>query len=301
MRFELTDLQLFVRIAELASISRGAARTNMSLASASARVRKMEELAGARLLERGRRGVALSAAGRALVYHARLVLQQIEHMKGELSEYAGGLRGLVRLQANSAAVSEFLPEALGEFLAAHPGIGVDVEEISSHEIVRAVAGGFVDVGIVADIADCSGLQTFPFAIDRLVVVTQDGHPTARRRVAFRDLLEHEFVGMVATNALQQHLSERAIAAGKPLRLRVRLNSFQAVCRMVGNGVGLAVMPETAARRFKTGALRISRLSDSWSLRRLHVCVRPDGGLTPPARELVAHLRRQGERAQLGAV
>jgi molybdate transport repressor ModE-like protein len=292
MRFELTDLQLFVCIAESASITHGAKRANMALASASERVRKMEALAGTPLLERTRRGVTLTPAGRALAHHARLVLQQMDQMKGELSEYGGGLRGFVRLQANTAAVSEFLPEVLGKFLAGHPGIDIDLEERSSHDIVRSVAGGFADVGIVADIVDFGGLEVFPFATDRLVLVMPRGHPLARRRsLPFRESLQYEFVGMTASNALQQHLGERAMQAGRPLKLRTRLSSFEAVCRMVGSGIGVAVVPESAAARFNAERLRVARLTDSWSLRHLHGCVRSPGELHRPARELVQHLRR----------
>jgi DNA-binding transcriptional LysR family regulator len=198
----------------------------------------------------------------------------------------------VRLQANTAAVSEFLPEVLGKFLAGHPGIDIDLEERSSHDIVRSVAGGFADVGIVADIVDFGGLEVFPFATDRLVLVMPRGHPLARRRsLPFRESLQYEFVGMTASNALQQHLGERAMQAGRPLKLRTRLSSFEAVCRMVGSGIGVAVVPESAAARFNAERLRVARLTDSWSLRHLHGCVRSPGELHRPARELVQHLRR----------
>lgn len=291
MRFEFVDLQLFLRIAETASITHGAAQANMALASASARVRKMEDLAGIALLERGRRGVALTPAGRALAHHARLVLGQMEHMKGELSEFAGGLKGQVRLQANTAALSEFLPGILGQFLLGHPRVDVDVEERSSFAIVRSVAEGFVEIGIAADVVDFGDLEVFPFAVDRLVAILPRHHPLAsRQRLSFHDLLEQEFVGMSPLNALQQHLGHHAVQAGKALKLRVRLSSFDAVCAMVGHGVGVAVIPEAAARRCKRAtAIRISRLTDSWSLRRLHVCVRRTSELRPPARQLVKHL------------
>lgn len=296
MRFDLVDLRLFLHVAEAASITRGAAMSNTALASASERIRKMEELAGVALLERGRRGVTLTPAGQAFVYHARLVLQQIEHMKGELSEYAGGLKGQVRVQANASAVSEFLPETLKEFLASHPGIDVDLEEKSSHEIVRSIAQGFAEVGIVADIVDFGGLEAYPFATDRLVLVMPRHHILAsQHRVSFRSLLDQEFVGLAATNALQQHVGRHAIQAGKALKLRVRLSSFDAVCRMVGNGIGLAVIPETAARRCqRTAAVRIARLVDRWTLRQLHVCVRHSNELTPPARLLLEHLRGRSQ-------
>lgn len=297
MRFDFVDLQLFLHVAEATSITRGAEMSNMALASASERIGKMEELAGVALLERGRRGVILTPAGRAFVHHARLVLQQIEHMKGELSEYAGGQKGRVRMQANASALSEFLPEALKAFLATHPGIDVDLEENSSYGIVRSVAEGFVEIGIVADIVDFGDLEAHAFATDRLVLVTPRDHPVADQHLpSFRSLLDYEFVGLAATNALQQHLGQRAIQAGKPLKLRVRLGSFDAACRMVGNGIGLAIIPETAARRCKrSAAIRISRLADQWALRQLHVCVRRSSDLPPPAHLLLEHLRVLSQR------
>jgi DNA-binding transcriptional LysR family regulator len=278
MRFDLVDLQLFLHIAEAASITHGAERSNMALASASERIRKMEELAGTALLERGRRGVILTPAGRALAHHARLVLHQVEHMKGELSEYAGGIKGRVRIQANASALSEFLPKALSVFLAGNPGIDVDLEENSSYQIVRSVAAGFVEIGIVADIVEFEDLESHPFAIDRLVLVTPRHHPAAsRRQQSFR--------------SLQQHIAQHAVQAGKPIKLRVRLGSFDAVCRMVGNGIGIAITPETAARKFRRiAAIRISKLADAWALRRLHVCVRRSSELSQPSRLLFEHLR-----------
>jgi DNA-binding transcriptional LysR family regulator len=257
----------------------------------------MEELAGTALLERGRRGVTLTPAGRALAHHARIVLHQIEHMKGELSDYAGGLKGRVRMQANASAVSEFLPKALSAFLAANPGIDVDLEENASYQIVRSVAGGVVELGIVADIAEFGDLESHPFAIDRLVLVTPRDHPAASQRPrSFRSLLDHDFVGLAATNALQQHIGQHAVQAGKPIKLRVRLGSFDAVCRMVGTGVGIAIIPETAARRCRRIAvIAISPLTDAWALRRLHICVRRSSELSPPARLLFDHLRKQVSR------
>ena len=113
MRFDLVDLRLFLLVVEAASITHGAARAGMALASASERIRLMEDSLGAPLLERNRRGVRATPAGSALVHHAQLVIQQLERMRAELSEYADGLRGRVRLFANTTATAEFLAAALG--------------------------------------------------------------------------------------------------------------------------------------------------------------------------------------------
>jgi DNA-binding transcriptional LysR family regulator len=299
MRFDLTDLRLILHVAEAGSITAGAERAALALASASARIRGMEAAAGTALLQRGRRGVAPTPAGEAVLHHARLVLQQIERMRGELGDYARGLKGHVRILGNTAAVTEFLPEPLAEWLAAHPRIDIDLEERPSHAIVEAVAAGLADLGIVADMADGGaadgggGLERIPFRIDRLVLAVPHGHALAtRRRIAFAEVLGEDFVGLSPGSALQDHLARHAARAGRrPLTLRVRLGGFDAVCRMVEQGVGLAVVPETAARRCRRSmAIRAVPLSDSWALRRLSICVRSLDALPVHARRLVEHLR-----------
>jgi molybdate transport repressor ModE-like protein len=298
MRFDLTDLRLFLHVVETGSITRGADRAGLALASASARVRRMEETLGAPLLERGRRGVRPTPAGDALFRHARLVLQQVERMRGELGGYARGLKGRIRLLCNTAALTEFLPETLAAFLASRPDIDVDLEEGPSHEIVEAVADGRADAGIVADTVDLGDLETFPFRIDRLVLVVPQEDPlAARRRLAFREALDREFVGLGEGSALQEHLGRHAARAGRPLRLRVRLSGFDAVCRMVEHGVGLAVVPETAARRCaRSMAIRAVGLTDAWALRHLAIAVRRFDELPAHAKRLVEHLKAHGDAA-----
>lgn len=298
MRFDLTDLRLFLHVAEAASITHGAARANLALASASARIRGMEQALGIALLERGRRGVRLTPAGRALLHHARLVLQQLEHMRGELGDYAQGLKGHVRLLSNTAASTEFLPETLASFLAAHPNIDIDLEERPSHEIVPAVAQGLADLGIVSDAVDLGELETFPFRVDRLVLVVPRGHALARRRrLGFREVLDEDFIGLSAGSALQDYLGQHAAQAGRRLRLRVRLRGFDAICRMVEHGAGLAVVPATAARRCRRSmAVETVGLTDAWALRQLTICVRQLDGLPVHVRRLIAQLRAPGNEA-----
>ena len=303
MRFDLTDLRLFLHVAEAGSITAGAERAALALASASARIRGMEAAAGTALLQRGRRGVVPTPAGEAVLHHARLVLQQMERMRGELGDYARGLKGHVRILGNTAAVTEFLPEPLAGWLAAHPRIDIDLEERPSHAIVEAVAAGLADLGIVADMADGGtadgggGLERIPFRIDRLVLAVPRGHTLAgRRRIAFAEVLEEDFVGLSPGSALQDHLARHAARAGHPLKLRVRLGGFDPVCRMVEQGVGLAVVPETAVRRCRRSmAIRAVPLSDPWALRRLSICVRSLDALPLHARRLVEHLREDSSR------
>jgi DNA-binding transcriptional LysR family regulator len=291
MRFDLTDLRLFLHIADSGSITQGAGRAHLALASASARVRGLEAALRVRLLERGRRGVAPTAAGRALARHARLILQQVDSLNGELGEYASGAKGRVRLLCNTAALAEFVPERLAAFLASEPETDVEVEEQASQRIVRAIAEGRAEIGIVSDAVDTAGLETLPFRTDQLVLVVPRRHAWARRRgVAFREALDLPFVGLGAGSALQDHLGDQAARLGRILVLRVRLPGFDSICRMVERGAGFAIVPETAARRCRRSmAIEFVRLSDGWALRRLTICVRRQAALPAPARRLVAHL------------
>jgi DNA-binding transcriptional LysR family regulator len=292
MRFDLTDLKLFCDVADAGSITAGAERSALALAAASTRIRGMEQALGAPLLIRSRLGVVPTEAGRTLLRHARTMLDQSARLREDLSAFAGGHTGEVRLLANTNALTEFLPEALSAFLAGHPLVSVDLEERLSDEIVGLVAEGAADIGIVAGTVDVGALATYPFRSDRFVVVTAVGHPLAgRRRVSFAEVLDYDLVGLDRAASLQRFLAGKAAREGRPLRLRVQLRSFDAVCRMVECGVGVGVVPQTtAARAARTMALAITDLADDWALRELTIVVRAAAELRPYAQALVDSLR-----------
>jgi len=293
MRFDLTDLLLFRNIAEAGSITRGAERSNLALAAASTRIRQMEESLGAALLVRRRQGVTLTQPGMTFLQHARTLLDQAERLREDMGRYTEGLAGHIRVLSNTNALTEFLPEALSAFLAAHPHVSVDLEERLSGEIVGLIAEGVAEIGIVAGTVDRGALETFPFRRDRFVLVVARDHPLAggEAQIPFAAILDHEFVGLDRSSALQRFLAAKAARAGRPLRLRVQLRSFDGVCRLVECGVGVGVVPETTAQRAKR-IMKIAAipLSDAWAERELFLCVRSYAGLTPLARELVNHLQ-----------
>lgn len=291
MRFDLTDLALILHVQEAGTITAGAARLHMTLASASERIRGMEAVLGVPLLTRGRRGVALTPAGLALAHHARAVLLQMERMRGELADYGRGLKGHVRLLGNTAAISEHLPELLADFLARHPRVSVDLEERTSYDIADAVRRGLCDIGVVADSADLQGLQAHAFRPDPLVLVVPAGHALARRRtVSLAEAAHLDFVGLAQGSALQEHVSHHARRAGRTLSYRVRLPSFEAVCRMVGQGIGVSVVPRAAAKRHgRTAGIRPVALRDGWAARSLLVCVRDAHALPLHAQQMLRHL------------
>lgn len=295
MRFDLVDLRLFLHVADTSSITHGAERAHLALASASARIRGMEETLGVDLLKRGRRGVALTPAGQCLLDHARIVTQQVEAMRGDLGAFARGLGGSVHVLSNTAAFSEHLPRALASFLKVNPTITVDLEERESASIAEAIAAGSADIGIANDAALPDSVRAHPFRDDRLVLVVPKSDPlAARRRVRLHDVIDRPFVGLTRTSALQRHLSGHAARLGKSMRVRVGVGSFDEICHMVETGVGIAIIPEAAAKRCRrTMAIALIGLAEPWALRRLVICTRAIERLPAPAARLLQHLQQVG--------
>lgn len=291
MRLDLADLQLFLCIADAGSITAGAQRASLALASASERLRKMESAVGLALLERRARGVTTTEAGEALAHHARLILRQQDTLKGELQDYAAGARGTLHLYANTAALTVFLPNRLAPWLAERPRLRIELKERTSVDIVRNVASGLAEAGIVSSAVSAEGLHLQPVARDHLVLVAAPHHPLAdRRSLAFAEVLGEPFVGLAQGSALQDHISEHARVAGRPLDVRIRMNSFEALCQMVAHGIGLGILPLGIARLHRRRhGLRVIALSDAWARRELCLCFRRWSELSMPMRSLFEHL------------
>ncbi|MGY2236357.1 LysR substrate-binding domain-containing protein [Pseudomonas gingeri] len=294
MHFDLTDLRLYLNILDAGNITAGAARSHLSLAAASARIRALEASLGTPFFQRGRRGVTPTAAGKALAQHARLILQQSERLRQDLADYANGVKGQVRLLCNTTAISEYLPERLADFLREHPPIDIDLQELPSLRIVHAVSQGAAELGIVSDAVDTQDLQTLPFHDDPLVLVIPDGHPLAAvPQPRFSDALRHEQVGLAAASALAVYLEEQALHLGLRMQLRVRVDSFDAVLRMVARGAGPGIVPQATLDRWPADERLISRpLPEPWARRKLLLCARSFEHLPSYARALVEALKPQ---------
>lgn len=295
-RLDLADLRLFVAIVEAGSITKGAAQAHLALASASERLRHIEEEAGTALLLRRPRGVVTTEAGEALMHHAQAVLHQHLLMRRELQEFASGARGTLRLYANTGALSEYLPEKLAPWLAERPSLHLELKERASAEIVQLVASGHAEAGIASDAVDLAGLTPVRLVRSDLVLIVPSAHRFARHeRLRFADALGEAFVGLSGRNALQELVETEAQAAGRMLSMRIRLKTFEGLCEMVARGVGLGVIPLPTAQRFQERfGFRVLALKDAWASRWLCAYYRDWGKLSAPMQSLLTLLRGGAE-------
>ena len=301
-RFDLVDLQLFLNVAEAGSITAGAEAMHLALAAASARVLAMEDSLGSPLLLRTQRGAEPTSAGHALVLHARQMLKQLERLQGDLSDFGAGLRKSLRLQCNTEAMHEHMPDLLADYLLANPSVNLVLEERPGPDVVTALTEGSTDIGIVRENTDVFELETFPCLPNRLVLVTPPAHPLARASgpVLLEDADGFDVVGLPQGTALQDIWDQRVAQRGRRLNYRVRTNSFDEQCRLVARGAGIALMPLTAAQRHaRVLPLHIVPLAEAFSSFTLRLCVRRLDKLPGYGRELVACILGQPGPATQG--
>ncbi|WP_206956230.1 LysR family transcriptional regulator [Trinickia acidisoli] len=290
-RLDLVSLSLFALVARTGSISKGAHLAHLAVGAASKRIADLETAVGTALFERHSRGITLTAAGQALQEHAQRILNDVDLMTADLSDYAAGVVGVVRLWANTSAVTQFLPADIASFAAVNPEIRIELEEQDSEQVALAVVDGQADFGIMADQMPTLGLQTTPYRRDQLVLVTPAAHPLARRKsVAFDEALQFDFVSLARNTSLARRLQSATSFAGGRLKLRIQVRSFDAMCLMVAAGLGIAVLPDAAVRpHLRSMGLRKIALSEAWACRELLICARDLHALPKPARLLVNHL------------
>jgi DNA-binding transcriptional LysR family regulator len=303
-RVDLTSLQLFVAVCELGSIGKAAEREYIAASAVSKRLSDLEATLDTPLLYRHTRGVDLTPAGESLLHHARSVLFSLDKMQGELSEYADGVRGHVRIHASISAIVQFLPEDLGRFVKQHPQVKIDLEEHLSTEVIRAVQEGAADLGLCNTGVPGPGheLQTRPYRQDQLVLIVPRGHRLAgKEAVPFAATLDDDHVGLHSNSSIYLAMRDAAAAAGRTIKLRIHVYGLDAMCRMIHNGLGVGVMPRRAFELMHgVGAVESVNLTDAWARRNIELVARDFSTLPVTARLLVDHLEARTEEPEAAA-
>jgi DNA-binding transcriptional LysR family regulator len=297
LRHDLQSLRLFVALCELRSLSRAAARMNLAVSAASRRLRLLEQEVGATLMKRLPHGIEPTHAGVTMLRYAEAVLRLADQLIANLDEHRSGVRGRVRVFASSSALVQRLAQDLADFMRDNPQIKVDLEERPSVETIEALTRGQADLGIVVRGHAAAGLACVPYARDRLALAVFPGHRLHdRETVRFRDILDEEFVALDAGTAVHRLLVEKAREQGAVLRLRVQVRSFEVMCQMVREGLGIGILPEAALRPLAEAlGLRLIRIDEDWARRDIDVCVPAQAELAPPTERLLATLQAIGHR------
>lgn len=299
MKLDPLSLRLFVAAMEEGAIARAAAREHIAPSAASRRLAELEQQLRVELFARSNRGMQPTDAAYTLLNLARGVLHDLDGIALQMREYGSGLRGQVRLVANISAITQFLPGELQRFMARHPGVQVQLQEQISSAIARSVAENAADVGILNDGQYGPNLRLLPYREDELALAVPTGHALARRKqVRLAEALAYELVATHPGSAIHHQLQRAAVDAGLPLRLRMQVTSYDALCLMVAAGMGLGVLPRGSAQIYKGAlAIRLVALDEPWARRRLMLCLREGEAPSGVARLLIEHLQGGAEGQQ----
>lgn len=271
-RLDAYNLRLFVAAAQEGSIARAAAREHIAASALSRRIADFEHALGAALFVRSSRGIALTEAGRCVLERGLRIEDDLRNLVKEVWSLSGTVMGTVRLFANASAIVGPLPERLKAYKVAHPAVDIALQEHRSWEVVRACLDDRADLGIAVAMEVPRHLESWPFAADPLIVVLPAGHALAAQgRVTFKAAVDCGLVGVQAGGALDQLLHERAEGSGLAFKPSVTVNSFDAACRMVEAGLGVAIVPTSAATAYAgAGSFARCTLAEPWADRELRL-------------------------------
>jgi len=291
MHIDLTDLRLLLAIADAGSLSKAAERFPIALSAASNRLRGFEDDCGIEVFTRSAGGMTPTPAGRFILERAARVVSEVEQLRDTVRELRGPQRRAVRLAGTTVAISTFLPASLGMFLADHPEVDLQLEERTSRDILQAVRAREIEIGILDGNVATGDVISLPYRTDRLVLLVPHTHPLAARPATrMRDAFEFSFVCLPAERPMQHFIEARAVQSGRPLKVRVRAPSFDAIAQLVSQDAGIAMLPEAAASRFaRELPVSIVALDDTWANRELRVCFADPTTLTPHAELLLRYL------------
>jgi DNA-binding transcriptional LysR family regulator len=290
-KLDLTSLRLFVAVCQERNIARAAERECITPSAVSRRIAEIEAVIGLPVIHRESRGISVTPVGETVMRHAKAVIASIESLEAELSQFATGAKGSVRIAANLSAIVQFLPEDIAAFKRVFPEVEMQVDEHTSANVLRSVAESDADIGICNAVAGIEALESLPYRTDRLFLAVPRGHPLGNATaVKFIDIVGESFVGLGSEAALTQLLAQQAQAAGAQLDVKIRVGSLDALCRMVHVRLGVAVVPEHVGE-LHAGALDIQLvpIAEPWAVRELVVVFRHRDRLTATAAALVNFL------------
>lgn len=299
-KLDLLSLRLFLTICEEKSIGRAAERECIAPSAVTKRVQELEYLFDVKLLYRNAKGTVPTPVGEALAEHARDIFRLVEGIRTDLSEFADGVKGHVRVGAIPSALVGFAADDLREFMLQHPQVELDMREQTSADVLHAVATGTIDVGIYATppSIDADVEQHFYRQDELRLLVPADSPLALRSAVSFAELLGEEFIGVHENSSVMAQIRHAATGMGRQFTPRYSVQSNEVARAMVAAGFGITLMPVGIMAHARDAArTAMVPLSEDWARRELRIATRKGTPLPAPARQLLDFLLRQAERRE----
>ena len=290
MRFDLTTLKLFISVIDHGSITRAAEREHIVPSAASKRIGDLEAQLGVALLVRQHAGVVPTAAGEALVRHAREVIKTLDRIPDALSTLAADDPPDIRILANQTAVVVLVAD-LASYIAQRPAVKIRLDERQSLAIIESVAQGSADIGVIGHFQPADRLHVVPYRNIPLMLVVPALHPLANREaISFAEALEFDLITLVQGTAIRGWALAAAARMARKPKFTMQVQSYEAMRAMVHAGLGIAVIPAPNILPYKDlFQVRALPLTDDWACMQLYIVCARHAAATSPIDDLLAHL------------
>jgi DNA-binding transcriptional LysR family regulator len=245
MDVELRHLRYFVAVAEELHFGRAAARLHMAQPPLSQAIRRLEGAVGCPLLLRTSRSVALTPAGMAFLERARRTLRNVEADVHEARSIGEGQTGRLNVGFVGSGMLTTLPQILSRYVAAYPGVELQLHESFTARVIAALLVGDVDAGIVRDAEPVDGLVATPMLSEPFIAVLPSDHPhAAQASVSVAVLADTPFVyppRSAGARAFEKPLTLCEEHGFRP-RIAHEASHWLTILRLVGAGLGVSIAP-----------------------------------------------------------
>ncbi|NGN91828.1 LysR family transcriptional regulator [Nocardioides sp. KC13] len=262
---ELRHLEFFVAVVEEGTFTAAAVRLHVVQSAVSAGIKAIERELGAPLLERGARGVTVTASGEALLVHAYRTLEAARDARDAVALVRGGLGGILRIGTMTSTGSLDVPGILAAYRQAHPGVGLRlvVMPTGSRGLVEAVAERRLDLAFVSPPgAEASRVRLMPLATSRMDLVIPAGHALDQAEsVSLRDLDGMDFIDAPMGWGNRAVVDRAFEQAGAARRVTIEVADTATVPAYVRASLGVALLPRPETERLPEG-LVVRRLPDA---------------------------------------
>ena len=249
VKLSLAKFEIFSTVVELGSLTKAGETLGLSQSAVSHAITSLESEWGFSILNRGRSGIHLTSNGEHLLKYIREILKWNEELVQEIAHINGMEIGTVRIGTISSVSIHWLPEILKMFNEDHPSIEVKLLEGDYDDVEHWISTGLVDFGFVS-LPTSQHFEVISLKKDRMLCILPDDHPLAKQNEISFEMIKSEPLiksKKGSDNDLIRILKENNVTPN----IKFELSDDQAIISMVGNGIGISILPEMVLHRVPT--------------------------------------------------
>lgn len=272
----IRDLEYLVAVDEERHFHRAAERCFVSQPTLSGQLKKLEQELGVLLVERTNRQVSITEAGEVVLIHARAVLSEVKEIKGVANYFQDAMVGDIRVGIIPTIAPYLLPIIMSKLNKEFPKLKIWLYEYQTDILLDKLKKSELDCLILALPIQSHEFKEVDLFREPFQLAVQKSHIlTKKKQINMGDITQHELLLLEEGHCLREHILDVCLLAGVKEQGQYHATSLETLRHMVGEGVGITLIPELAvpAKVKKSDAVRYIEFSDPKPNRRIGMLYR----------------------------